>query len=298
MKIEAIDIVGLGALGVMYADFFTEKLGKDRVRVLADGARIRRYGEKPVTFNGKVCDFAYRDAAMDSRPAQLLLFAVKYGALEAAMEEVAHLVDEHTILLSVLNGIRSEEDLGRRFGPEKVVHCIAQKMDALKQGNEERCTTKGELAVGILDGGLAENLERVTSFFEETGFAYTCPEDMRHAMWSKLLCNVGVNQTVALCGGTYGSVQQEGEMRELMKDAMHEVILVANREGVALTEADLEQWVGIIDTLNPDGEPSMRQDTKAGRTTEIGLFAGTICRLGRQHGIPTPVNDMFLEKIC
>lgn len=87
-------------------------------------------------------------------------------------------------------------------------------------------------------------------------------------------------------------------MRELMKVAMHEVILVANREGVALTEADLEQWVGIIDTLNPDGEPSMRQDTKAGRTTEIGLFAGTICRLGRQHGIPTPVNDMFLEKIC
>ena len=69
MKIETIDIVGLGALGVMYADLFTEKLGKDRVRVLADGARIRRYGEKPVTFNGKVCDFAYRDAAMESRPA-------------------------------------------------------------------------------------------------------------------------------------------------------------------------------------------------------------------------------------
>ncbi len=297
MEIQSIDIVGLGALGVMYADFFTRKLGKERVRVLADEGRIRRYQESTLTFNGQVCTFGYADAAKESRPSQLLLYAVKYGALEEAMEETAHLVDEHTILLSVLNGIRSEEDLGRRFGREKVVHCIAQKMDALKEGNRARCSNRGELAIGVLEGGRPENLERVRAFFEQTGFAYVCPEDIRHAMWSKLLCNVGVNQTVALCGGTYQSVQQDGELRELMKDAMQEVIAVANREGVALSEADRQQWLDVIDSLDPDGEPSMRQDVKAGRATEISLFAGTICELGRKYGIPTPVNDMFLRKI-
>ena len=297
MEIQSIDIVGLGALGVMYADFFTRKLGKERVRVLADADRIRRYRESTLTFNGQVCTFGYADAAQESRPSQLLLYAVKYGALEEAMEETAHLVEEHTILLSVLNGIQSEEDLCRRFGREKVVHCIAQKMDALKEGNTALCSNRGELAIGILQGGRAENLERVRAFFEQTGFAYVCPKDIRHAMWSKLLCNVGVNQTVALCGGTYRSVQQEGELRELMKDAMQEVIAIANREGVALSEADRQQWLDVIDSLNPDGEPSMRQDVKAGRATEIALFAGTICDLGRKHGIATPVNDMFLRKI-
>ena len=297
MKIQTIDIVGLGALGVMYADFFTKKLGKERVRVLADKSRIERYRMEKVTFNGGVCDFNYCDAAEEKRPAELILFAVKYGALEQAMEEVAHLVGENTILLSALNGIRSEEDLGRKFGKEKVVHCIAQKMAAMKEGNAAVCTNPGELALGVLDGGREENLDVVKTFFDETGFTYSCPDDMRHAMWGKLLCNVGVNQTLALCEGTYRDVQQEGEAREMMKAAMRETILVANAEGIDLTEKDLSAWVAVIDGLNPDGEPSMRQDSKAGRKTEVVLFAGTVCELGKKHCIATPVNDIFMEKI-
>ena len=297
MKIQHIDIVGLGALGVMYADFFTRKLGKECVRVLADKERIERYRKETVTFNGKVCDFNYRDAAEETESAQLLLFTVKYGALQQAMEEVAHLVGPDTILLSALNGIRSEEDLGRKFGKEKVIHCIAQKMAAMKEGNAAVCTNPGELALGVLDEGKKKNLDVVKLFFDETGFPYSCPENMRHAMWAKLLCNVGVNQTLALYGGTYRDVQKEGEAREMMKAAMRETILVANAEGVDLTEKDLHEWVGIIDGLNPDGEPSMRQDSKAGRKTEVVLFAGTICELGKKHCIATPVNDIFMEKI-
>lgn len=296
MKIQTIDIIGLGALGVMYADFFTKKLGKEKVRVLADKERVRRYLTEPVTFNGEVCDFNYCDAAQESRTAELILYTVKYGALEDAMKETAHLVGENTILISALNGIRSEEDLAERFGKEKVVHCIAQKMAAMKEKNAAVCTDRGELALGILDGEKEENLKAVTDFFDETGFAYSCPEDMKHAMWGKLLCNVGVNQTLALCGGTYRMVQQEGEAREMMKAAMRETILTANAEGVDLSERDLEEWVAVIDTLNPDGEPSMRQDSKAGRRTEVALFAGTVCELGRKHGIATPVNDVFLSR--
>lgn len=296
MCITTIDIVGLGALGVMYADFFTRKLGKENVRILADKERIERYKKSQITFNGEVCDFQYCDAAAETRPSELMLFAVKYGALETAMEENAHLVLEHTILLSVLNGIRSEEDLGRRFGREKVVHCIAQKMAAMKEGNAAFCTNRGELAIGVLDGGREENLTAVKDFFDRTGFACSCPADMRHAMWGKLLCNVGVNQTVSLFEGTYRSVQQEGEAREMMKAAMRETILVANAEGVDLSEKDMDDWIAVIDGLTPDGEPSMRQDSKAGRKTEVVLFAGTICELGRRHGIVTPVNDRFLAK--
>lgn len=297
MQIQSIDIVGLGALGVMYADFFTKKLGKERVRILADAERILRYRRDNLTFNGKKCDFHYCDAAKETRKSELILFAVKYGALEAAMEEIAHLVGENTILLSALNGIRSENDLGERFGREKVVHCIAQKMDAVKEGTAATCANKGELAIGIMGEDRAENLDAVKDFFERTGFAYSSPDNMEHAMWGKLLCNVGVNQTVSLYAGTYRTVQQEGEARDMMKAAMEEVILVANAEGVDLEKKDLEQWVGIIDTLNPDGEPSMRQDSKAGRKTEVALFAGTICELGKKHGIATPINDVFLEKI-
>ena len=77
MSIKTIDIIGLGALGVMYADFFTKTLGKENVRILADKERIERYKKEQITFNGEVCDFQYCDAAKESRSSELMLFAVK-----------------------------------------------------------------------------------------------------------------------------------------------------------------------------------------------------------------------------
>lgn len=65
MKIESIDIVGLGALGVMYADFFTGKLGKEKVRVLADQGRIERYEKEGIIFNGRSCDLKAQSAGLE-----------------------------------------------------------------------------------------------------------------------------------------------------------------------------------------------------------------------------------------
>jgi len=296
MKIENVDIVGLGALGTMYADFFTKKSGKGHVRILSDGKRTEKYIEKGNYFNGKRCDFNYVNMSKEERPVELLIVAVKYGALQGAIREVKHLINDNSVIISVLNGIQSEDDLAAAFGKEKIVYCIAQKMDALKEGNKASCKNKGELALGIMNGGKEENLNRITAFFDEFQFPYVCPENIQKAMWSKLLCNVGVNQTVTLYEGTYATVQKKGEARDMMKAAMAEVVAVANAEGVKLTKKDIKDWVTVIDSLNPDGEPSMRQDSKAGRPTEVALFAGTICRLGKLHGIPVPVNENFLKQ--
>ncbi|MBR6950701.1 MAG: ketopantoate reductase family protein [Oscillospiraceae bacterium] len=298
MKIlSTVDIVGLGALGTMYAFDFTRALGRENVRVLADAARTDRYRREGVTFNGEPCDLSFCDAASETRPAQLILYAVKYGALAQAMEETAHLIGPDTVILSVLNGIRSEEDLAARFGADKIVYCIARKMDAGKEGSRAVCKNHGELALGVRDGGTEENLRAVVDLFERIGFPYALPEDIRRDMWSKLLCNVGVNQTCSLLEGGYGLVHRPGPARDMMQAAMREVVAVANAEGIGLSEQDVTEWTATIDGLNPDGEPSMRQDSKAGRPTEVQLFAGTVCALGRKHGIPTPVNDVFLEKL-
>jgi 2-dehydropantoate 2-reductase len=79
--------------------------------------------------------------------------------------------------------------------------------------------------------------------------------------------------------------------------AMHEVIAVAQTEGVGLTEADFEACVGVLRTLAGDGLPSMRQDALAHRKSEVELFAGTIIRLARKHGVAVPVNQRYYERI-
>ena len=111
------------------------------------------------------------------------------------------------------------------------------------------------------------------------------------------MLNVGVNQACAVFGENYGGVQKDGKARRAMIAAMEEARKTAAAEGISLTEKELKDWVALVDTLSPQGEPSMRQDTKAGRETEVELFAGVVCRLGKKHCIPTPENDYFYKKL-
>ena len=100
-----------------------------------------------------------------------------------------------------------------------------------------------------------------------------------------------MNQACAVYDCCFSGIHAPGEAREAMIAAMREVAAVGRAEGVDLTEEDVAYWLDIIDHLNPEGLPSLRQDVLARRPTEVELFSGTINRLGAAHGIPTPQNE-------
>ena len=296
-EIKTVGIIGLGALGTLYAHLLTAALGKERVLILADKTRTERYQRDGFYFNDQLCDFNYTDAATVSEPVDLLLFAVKFGGLESAVESCRHLVGPETTLVSVLNGVSSEQVLGDAFSPEQVVWCVAQKMSARKAGNRAAANPFGELALGIPEGLDDAHLRRLTAFFTAASFPYSVIPDIRTHMWSKLLCNVGCSQATMVFQCGYGGLQIPGDARETMLGAMREVALIAHAEGISLGETDVQNWVAIIDSFPPDGEPSMRQDAKAHRKSEVELFAGTVRRIAAKHGLSVPVNDWLYQKI-
>ena len=132
----------------------------------------------------------------------------------------------------------------------------------------------------------------------EAGVPCEIHEDILYRQWSKLMLNVGLNQVCAVYNVPYRGVQHPGTARDTMLAAMREAQALAAREGVTLTDADISAWMKMTDALNPDGMPSMRQDTLARRPTEVELFAGAMRRLGEKHSVPTPVNDMLYRRIA
>ena len=85
---------------------------------------------------------------------------------------------------------------------------------------------------------------------------------------------------------------------DAMMQAMHEVVTLAGQEGVPLPADAPETWLReMMPAFAADAMPSMRQDVLARRPTEVEQFAGVICRLGKKHGVPTPVNDFFYARI-
>lgn len=303
--IENVAIVGFGSLGAMYAGCFGAAMGPERVFVVADMARTERYRAEAATFNGepiRVTYLTYEEAAERAavQPFDVVLYAVKYGALSEAIEQSSPLVSLDTAVISVLNGITSEEVLAERFGWDRVLLCVAQQMDSRKVGAVVTAGCVGVMALGVRDpedAAQRANLARVTEWLAAIEQPFITPADIQHQLWGKLICNVGVNQACAVYDCCFNGIHVPGEAREAMIAAMGEVAAVGRACGIALTDEDVAYWLDIIDHLNPAGMPSLRQDVLARRPTEVELFAGTINRLGAAHGIPTPQNERFYTAI-
>lgn len=297
MRIQTAAIVGAGALGTMYGYQIMERLGKEAVRIVTDPARRLRYETEGVFANGRPCRFSYMDGTDKAEPADLVIFAVKFGGLEEAMEMAAPVIGPSTVILSVMNGITSEEILAERFGGTRVLLCTAQGMDATRRGNDTRYDHIGSLWIGAGTADGEPLVEAAGDFLERAGIPYEAASDMPVRLWRKLMLNVGVNQVTAVYECGYGGVKQPGEARSVMEAAMRETLAAAQAEGVPLTEKDMAFWFDLLPQFSDEGTTSMRQDLLAGRRTEVELFAGTIRRIADKHGLSVPVNDLLYRLI-
>ncbi len=289
----------MGSLGLIFGSFLMDKLGRENVEFVMDETRLKKYSGVERLINGEKYDFRLASENEKDNPADLIIFAVKSTGLKDAVEIVRNKVSDDTIIISLLNGITSEEVIGEALGKEKVIYTIAEGMDPIRTGDNLDYTKMGYLRIGIDNetGEKKEKLARVLAMFDRTAFPYKLEEDVMKRLWSKFMLNVGVNQVLMIYEGNYDTIQKPGPARDLMIDAMKEVITLAEKENIKITEEDINYYVSLIDTLNPEGMPSMRYDGLHKRKSEVEIFAGTVLKYGKKHGIPTPINQDIYDRI-
>lgn len=292
--IQTVAIIGRGALGIMYADAIA-RAGGDPVFVMDDAHYERQAGE-PVRVNSTERTFRCVRASQ-ATPADLLIFAVKATALDDAIELAGPLVGPHTRMLSLLNGITSEERISARFGWENLALAVAQGMDAVRFGNDLTYSQMGQIRFGAAPATDPATVSSIAEYLERMGVPYVLEEDIVHRLWAKFMLNVGVNQTCMVYRGTYGTVTEPGEQNRTFVAAMREVVAVANAEGVALTEADLTGMVELMGTLDPAGMPSMAQDRINRKPSEVEEFSGALIARAERHGILVPTNRWLYEQV-
>lgn len=299
-KIEKISIVGLGAVGSAYAGQMLRFLPRENIRVIADGARYVNYRNEGININGSTIKFDIYAPEEKCSPADLLIFAVKFNQLEEAIQLARHHVGDDTIIISLLNGITSEEIIGNVFGREKILYSLCFGIDSVRTGNRVSFKNLGTIAFGEKNnhpGDYSAKVKKLQEFFTRVQINFSVPEDMMRTLWWKFLLNVGINQVSAVLRAPYGVFQNVPAAREIMLGAMEEVISISTAAGVNLGQDDIQELLGVIDGLSPAGKTSMLQDIEARRQTEVNIFGGTVVELGRKYGISTPINQILLDII-
>jgi 2-dehydropantoate 2-reductase len=296
-EISSVMILGAGAMGAFFASRFADAPGFTTALV-ARGERHDRLKASGLVVNGRRYAFPVIHPDEASTPADLIIVALKHHHLPGAVGDLRNLVGSETTILSVMNGLDSEELIGSVYGMDKVLYGISVGIDAVREGSHTRYTAPGKHLFGeATNTEISPRVRRVQVAFERAGIAYETPTDMMRILWWKWMVNVGVNPSSAVMRVPYGIFQRSAPAQALMETLMREVIALAQAEGVNLVEKDVADWYPPLHTLSPQGKTSMLQDIEAGRKTEIEMFAGKAVELGRAHDIPTPVNETMLQII-
>jgi len=296
-SIERVSVIGAGAMGAFYASKFFD-MDRSCISLIARGERADRLMEKGLIVNNTHYSVPVVRPEDKAPPSDLIIVAVKHHHLPEAIQDMKTRIGERSLILSVMNGIESEEQIGAVYGMDKVLYAVAVGIDAVRQGNSITYTKEGKLFFGEAKNlVLSERVKRVKSLFDLAGIVHETPDDMIRTLWWKFMINVGMNQVSAILCAPYSVFQASQEARELMESAMREVITIAKVAKVYLSEADIENWYSFLSGLSPQGKTSTVQDVEAKRKTEVEMFAGKVIELGKTYGIPTPVNQTLFRLI-
>lgn len=294
-KIKTVHLIGLGAVGATYASLIY-KTDRTCIKVVIDEQRYNSYKQGTV-INGERYNFDLIIPSKEEKKAELIIIAVKGHHLKEAIEIIRPLVGDNTVILSLLNGISSEEDISQAFGRSNVLHGFCVGIDAIRENTEIYFKNAGRIVFGEFFTEANGKSSWVAEFFSKAGIPYTIPKDIRREMWWKFMMNVGLNQTSAILRATYGVFMNNPDARYLMEAACREVLPIAEREGVHLCENDIQGFFDVIANITPESKTSMLQDIEAARKTEVESFSFTVIALAKKHGVAVPVNEILYRMI-
>lgn len=295
-EIKNVLVCGIGAVGSIYADKI-EKFTPQNLRVLVDEARLERYKKNPTVFNGRVLDFNYILPNDTSFKADLIIIATKFDGLNDVIKNIKNFVYDDTVILSLLNGVTSEKIIAKTYGREKLLYSYFIGHSAIRDGRNITHDDINTIVYGSENSNDFENVERIQDFFEQAGINYLIPDDIIHSLWLKYMLNVSANQTTAILRMNFGEMLENDKCMNFAINVMKEVQAIAKAEGVRNTESMINETIEHLHTMIPEGKTSMLQDVEAGRKTEVEMFAGTVIKLGKEFGIPTPYNKIIKEII-
>ncbi len=298
MEIKHAALIGLGAMGSFFAPRMEAYLGREHFQVVASGGRKERLERDGVTINGVNHKFSIRTPEEEGPRADLIIMAMKDMGLSQAIRDIRNLVGEGTQILCVMNGIESEEKVAAAYGWEHVIYSYMRMSIVMKDGVADFDPYWGKVHFGeARNETLTKRVTAVKAFFDACDIPYEIDEDMKRGIWFKYMCNVGENMTCALFGIPFGAFRSSDSANEVRRGAMREVMAIANRLGVDLNESDIEQQEKTLQTVPYQNKPSTLQDLEGKKKTEVELFSGTVVRLGKELGIPTPLSYLLYHGI-
>ena len=290
-----IAILGTGGVGGYFGALLA-RAGHD-VTFIARGPHLMAIKKLGLSIKSPHGDFMIHPATVTDSPKDIgtvdyVIVAVKHYQLSAAVSSLPALIDQGTTVVPLLNGIDAHEQIIQVVGPRSVIGGYCSLVSMIEAPGIIRHETQlHRLELGELDGEKTERVENLIQAWKSCGVEAIHADDIFVAMWTKFLFISSFGGVSSLCRVTLGEIIEASQTRELFVQAMEEVKQLALKQGIALAADIVQSTMSFVEGVEPSATSSMQRDVAAGNPFELEAFSGTIARLGRKHGVQTPVHD-------
>jgi 2-dehydropantoate 2-reductase len=245
-----------------------------------------------LTGAGEVVGHLHATADAEALPAcDFGIVATKAMHTEAAIRATAHAFAEGCVA-TVQNGLGNEETLAAHV--DSVIRGTTFPAGKILEPGLVQWDVKGDTTLGPYEPRPAPlgEVERLADACTRGGMPTNAVADARGPQWRKVIFNAASNPIGALTGLTHGRVCERPDLRALVSGLIDEGKAVAAAQGIVL-DGDPEETIdhAAKPEVAYNHKASMLQDVEARRTTEIDYLNGGIVRFGREHGVPTPLNE-------
>ncbi len=254
--------------------------------IQAEGLRVESSNDGDFTVAGT----AVEDTS-NAGEQELVLFTVKMYHNSSAIQVIRPMVGPDTVVLTLQNGIDNGEQLAAAYGRARVMIGSAYLEGRIKEPGVVTQGGPGSATFGELQPGLTERGERLLKVFQEAGWRVSLEENMPGMLWKKFAYLAGSAAVCTASGANYGDMRSIPETRETIRGAIEEALEVGRAAGAPIIEDSLEWSMNALDNFPATALASLTKDFQAGGPVELEGLTGTIVRMGRELGVPTPINN-------
>jgi 2-dehydropantoate 2-reductase len=290
-------VMGAGAVGGFYGAALAGR--GHGVTFVARGAHLDAIRTRGLTIRSAGRSTVIHPADAAGSPAEagrgfeLVLFTVKGYDTETAARALGPVIHPGTAVLTLQNGVESEDRLAETLGRDRILLGTATISTTVTEpGVIDQANPLSRIELGEPSGAITPRVDAIASVLRDAGVEARVSGDVRRAVWEKFVRLAPGATLTSACQATIGEVRGTREGADLYRALIGETVAVGQAAGARLPADAVEAALTFIHTLPPGMKTSMQLDFERRRRVELEELTGAVVRLGRRLGVTTPVYDI------